>query len=161
MMMRTLLAVVPALTLAACGMGAPTPDVAAYQKTVSELQATVTTHQTDAAATAASDCAAEHLRYDDAMRSRLQQMTGMSGGMDSCLRAMGHAGPFDMHSMCGSMQSELDRHATAACTGDAAANHAEAAHHCQLMMGWLSQEQSRTDSMTSMGGMMGGGRCTP
>lgn len=63
-------------------------------------------------------------------------------------------------SMCGSMQSELDRHAAAACTGDAAANHAEAARHCGLMRDWLAREQTGVNSMSTGGGMMGGGRCS-
>lgn len=161
-MIRAAYVSIVALAVSGCGMGAAAPDVAAYQQSVSELQAAVATHQTDAAATSTSqDCLAEHQRYDGMIRPHLQQMTKQSGGMDTCLQAMGHAGPFNMNSMCGSMQAELDRHATAACAGDAAANHAEAAHHCQLMRDWLAQQQTRTDSMMGMGGMMNGGRCSP
>ena len=47
-----------------------------------------------------------------------------------------------MRSMCGSMQTELDRHAAAACAGDAAANHAEAQRHCQMMRDWLARQQA-------------------
>lgn len=149
-------------TFAACGMGADAPDVAAYQQNVSELQTAIATHQTDAAATTtAQDCTAEHQRYDDMMRPLLQHLTSMSGSIDNCQQAMGHAGPFNMNGMCGSMQSELDRHAATACAGDPSTNHAEAAHHCQLMRDWLSQQQSQANSMMAMGGMMHGGRCSP
>ena len=154
----------PVLALAGCGMGvaSPSPDVAAYEQTVSDLQSAVTAHQNDSAVTLTQqDCTAEHQRYDDLVRPQLGRMTDMSGGMDDCGRAMGHAGPFEMRSRCGSMQSELNRHATAACSSDPAANHAEAAHHCQLMRDWLGSERTAVDSMMMMGRMMRGGRCSP
>ncbi len=160
-MTRTVFAVVSALVLSGCGMGVAPPDVAAYQRSVSALQEAVISHQNDAASTITSqDCTVEHRRYEDLARPQLGQMTNMSGGMDDCRRAMGHPGPFDMSSRCGSMQTELDRHGAAACTGDAAANHAEAARHCQLMRDWLTREQAGVDSMSTMGGMMSGGRCS-
>lgn len=162
-MTRTLSAVVSALSLSlvGCGMSVATPDVAAYQQSVSALQTAVTAHQNDSVSTTTSqDCAAEHQRYDDLARPQIGLMTNMSGGMDDCGRAMGHGGPFDMFSICGSMQSELDRHAAAACTGDATANHAEADRHCQLMRDWLAREQTGVNSMSTGGGMMSGGRCS-
>lgn len=160
-MTRNLLLTVSALVAAGCGMGVASPDVGAYQQSLSELQAAVITHQNDAASTVTSqDCTSEHRRYEDVARHQLGQMTNMSGGMDNCGRAMGHAGPFDLASTCGSMQNELDRHASEACRGDAAANHAEAARHCQVMRDWLAREQVGVDSMSRMGGMMGGGRCS-
>jgi hypothetical protein len=162
-MTRILSAVVSALSLSlvGCGMSVATPDVAAYQLSVSALQAAVTAHQNDSASTTTSqDCIAEHQRYDDLARPQLRSMTNMSGGMDDCGRAMGHGGPFDMFSMCGSMQSELDRHVAAACAGDAAANHAEAARHCQLMRDWLAREQTGVNSLGTGSGMMSGGRCS-
>ena len=159
--MRNILAVFAAMTLGACGMGGSSAEVAAYQKTVSELQAAVATHQTDAAATPKADCGAEHQRYEDATRPRLTQLTSMSTGLDSCRLAMGHTGFSELRTMCGSMLSELDRHASVACAGDEAANHIEAAQHCEVMRGWLAQQESGAGSMMSMGGMMSGGRCTP
>ena len=156
------LVLAPAVVLAACGMSVASPDVAAYEQRVSGLQSAVETHQNDSASTLTmQDCTAEHRRYDDLARPQLGQMTGASGSMDDCGRAMGHAGPFEMRSRCGSMQSELDRHATVACSGDLAANHAEAARHCQLMREWLGRERTAIDSMMTMGGMMRGGRCSP
>ena len=162
-MTRTLFAVVSALAVTGCGTSVSSPDVAGYQQSVSALQAAVVTHQNDAASTVTSqDCTAEHRRYEDLARPQLELMTNMSGGMDDCGRAMGHDGPFELSSMCGSMRDELDRHAAAACTGDATANHAEAAHHCQLMRDWLAREQAGVDSLTTSmrGGMMSGGRCS-
>ncbi|MDP1823323.1 MAG: hypothetical protein Q8L48_08780 [Archangium sp.] len=134
-MSRLLIAVIP-FVLTACG-----PDAAAYQQQVSALEVAVTQHQDESQTTA--DCVDEHRRYDELARPRLGQMTGMSG-------------PMGMRSMCGSMQSELDRHAGAACAGDAAANRAEAVHHCQLMKDWLGRQQTCTRSMMGMGG-----RCEP
>ena len=148
------LAFAPALVLAACGMSVTSPDVAAYERSVSGLQSAVAAHQNDSAATLTTqDCTAEHRRYDDLARPQLGQMTDMSGSMDNCGRAMGHAGPFEMRSRCGSMQSELNRHANVACSGDPAANHAEAAHHCQLMRDWLVRQQTGVNSIS-------GGRCS-
>lgn len=147
------------LLLTNCGMGSAAPDVAAYQQSVTALEAVVDTHQSNPITTA-EDCAAEHARYDAQARPQLDQMLGMSGAMDDCRRAMGQAGPFDMHSMCGSMQGELDRHAAAACAGDVVANRAETAHHCQLMRDWLAREKPQVDSMMGMGGGMMGGRCS-
>lgn len=144
----------------ACG-GAASADVAAYQQTLFELQAGVLSHQTDAAATTARpDCLTEHQRYDDLARPRLQQMRSASASMDDCGRRMGMAGPFMMRQTCDSMQGELDRHAAAACTDDAAVNHEEAARHCDRMRAWLSSEREQTESMMSRDGMMSG-RCLP
>ena len=144
----------------ACG-GATSSDVIAYQQTLSALQAGVVTHQADAASTAArSDCVTEHRRYDDLARPRLQQMMSASASMDDCGRRMGMEGPFMMRETCSSMQSELDRHAAAACGDDPALNHAEAATHCDRMRAWLSSEREQTESMMSRDGMMGG-RCIP
>lgn len=129
-MNRVLIAVIP-LAFAACGTSAEFP---AYQQSVAELQDAVAVHQTESAT--APDCAAEHRRYDELARPRLGQLTRMSGGM--------HSG---MRSMCGSMQTELDRHAGAACAGDAAANQAETTRHCQVMRDWIAKQQGCTDSM--------------
>ena len=103
----------------------------------------------------ATDCWAEHERYDNAARPGLTELTTMGGSLDSCRFSMGHTGFSEMRSMCGSMQLELERHASVACVGDDAANHAEAAHHCEVMRGWLTQLQTGADSMAGMGGMMG------
>jgi hypothetical protein len=152
------------VALAACGGRGSTPDVAAYSAAVSDVQASVTGHQASAAAAQGSaDCTAEHQRYDGEVRPRVKHMLDMSGGMDGCMRDMGHGDQADMHGMCDSMMGELDRHHAAACAGDDAANHAEAAHHCQMMRDWLDREHSRADSMNGMmgsGGMMSGGRCS-
>lgn len=115
-----------AVALAGCGNAT---EVATYQQSIAELQTVVDAHETDSLA--APDCAVEHQRYDELARPHLRQMTRMSGGM-----GMG------MRSMCGSMQTELDRHAAAACTGDATANHAEAQRHCQLMRDWLARQRA-------------------
>jgi hypothetical protein len=122
-MNRSLIAVT--FTLAACGGSVE------YKQSVSELQTAVAAHQSESVTT--PDCALEHQRYDDAARPLLQRMTMMSSG--------------PMRSMCGSMRGELDRHATAACTGDAATNQAEATHHCQLMQDWLARQQRCNGSM--------------
>ncbi len=161
-MMRITVAVLAVTVFPACGRGAAAPDVAAYQQTVSELQLAVAAHQSDSAATTTvADCDAEHQRYDASIRPRLQRMSAMSGAMDGCGRTMGHPGALNLGSMCGSMQSELDRHAVAACAGDVAANHAEAARHCQLMRDWLGQQRAQASSMMNTGALMGGGRCAP
>ena len=123
-MNRSLMLILFALT--ACGSSS-----VEYRQSVSELQTVVVAHQNESAT--ASDCALEHRRYDDSARPLLRQMTMMSSG--------------SMHSMCGSMRSELDRHATAACTGDAVTNQAEAMHHCQLMQDWLGRQQRCNGSM--------------
>lgn len=123
-MNRTL--VVAALALAGCGNAT---DVATYQQSIAELQVVVDAHATEAPT--APDCAVEHQRYDDAARPHLRQMTRMSGGM-----MMGN-----MRSMCGSMQTELDRHAAAACAGDVTVNQAEAQRHCQMMNDWLTRQR--------------------
>lgn len=150
-------------TLAACGAHGTAPDVAAYDAAVSDVRASVATHQTSAAAAQGStDCTAEHQRYDAEVRPRVKHMMDMSGGMDGCMRDMGHGDQADMHGMCDSMMGELDRHHGVACAGDDAANHAEAEHHCQMMRDWLDREHGRADSMKGMmgsGGMMSGGRC--
>jgi len=160
--MKRIIGSLAVATLTACGMGAGAPDVEAYQQSVSELQAAVATHQTESAATTTTEaCAAEHRRYDDAVRPQLQHLGIMSGGMDNCARAMGHGELLNLGSMCGSMQTELDRHAAVACAGDASENHAEATRHCQAMRDWLSQQQAQASSMMSMGGMMAGGHCSP
>ena len=144
----------------ACG-GATSADVIAYQQRLSELQAGVITHQTDAASTTArADCFTEHQRYDELARPLLQRMTSTSVSMDDCGRRMGMAGPFMMQETCASMQSELDRHAAVACTDDVALNHAEAARHCDRMRTWLSSESEWTGSMMNRDGMASG-RCLP
>jgi hypothetical protein len=149
-MTRILLSAAAALTLVACG---PSTDVATYQQSVSALTTAVDTHLAESASTTTANCVAEHQRYDDLARPELGRMTGMSGGMDGCASMMGRGvAPFGMREMCGSMQSELDRHAAAACAGDVTANHAEAAHHCQMMRDWLTKQSTDTRSMM-------GGRC--
>lgn len=158
-MNRHALLLVPVLTLAACGMPVTAPDVAAYQLNLSSLTLAVSTHQDAGVATTAQDCAAEHQRYDGAARPALQHMLAASQGMDDCLQSMGHS--HGMRSGCGSMQSELDRHAGAACSPDAGANHAEVTHHCRLMRDWLSQQHDAADGMEHMGGMMDAGHCGP
>jgi hypothetical protein len=160
-MRRTVLVTLPLLALAACGTSFTAADITAYQQDLAALTVTVTTHQDAGVATSPADCAAEHRRYDDAARPVLRHMLGMSQGMDDCRQAMGHAGPFELHGMCGSMQTELDRHAAAACSPDAGANHAEVAHHCQLMRDWLGQQQGTATAMGQMGSMMRGGHCAP
>ena len=156
------IALIAPLLLSSLGCGGATSgDVVAYQQTLSELQAGVLTHQTDAASTTARpDCVTEHQRYDDLARPRLEQMMSASGSMDDCGRRMGMEGPFMMRKTCTSMQSELDRHAAVACTDDAAVNHAEAARHCERMRTWLSSEREQTESMMSRDGMRSG-RCVP
>jgi hypothetical protein len=159
-MLRTAFVTVPLLALAACGVSFTTADVTAYQQDLAALTVTVSTHQ-DAGVATPADCAAEHQRYDAAARPVLQHMLGMSQGMDDCRQAMGHPGPYELHGMCSSMQTELDRHAAAACSPDAGANHAEVVHHCQLMRDWLGQQQGTATAMGQMGNMMMGGHCGP
>lgn len=160
-MPRRLLLLVPSLVLAACGLSFTTADVAAYQQDLAALTVTVATHQDAGVATAPPDCATEHQRYDDAARPVLRRLMDRSQGMDGCRRDMGHAGPFELHGMCGSMQTELDRHAAAACSPDAGANHEEVAHHCRQMQAWLAQQQGVAAELGQMGGMMMGGHCGP
>lgn len=128
--MNRLLIAFISLPFAACGVSA---DLPAYQQSVAELQEAVAAHQNESAT--APDCAAEHRRYDELARPRLGQMTRMSGGMNGGMR-----------STCGSMQTELDRHASSACAGDAAANQAETTRHCEVMRGWIAKQQGCTDS---------------
>ena len=153
---------VAALFLTACGMGGAAPDVASYKQSASALEAAVDAHKNAAVEiTTPEGCVAEHQRYEGLARPQVDQMMNMSGGMDDCRRAMGHPGPFEMQSMCGSMRSELDRHGAAACAGDMDANRAETARHCQWMRDWLARERPQVDSMMTMGSRMGGGRCSP
>ncbi len=152
-MARSLVVLSFAVVSFGCGVGASSEDVAAYRSTVSELQAVVATHESDGASATAEACAKEHQRYDDQVRPRVEQLSGSSPGLDRCR-------PMGLGSMCGSMRTELDRHAKAACSPDAAANHAEVVAHCRRMNDWLAKQASGSASL--MGGMMGGApRCGP
>jgi len=160
-MNRSLLLINFAVGLAfAVGCGMPqsmtSADPAAYQQQALDLSAKVQAHRVLAAdAGTVGDCTAEHTRYDGEVRPMLDKLQSLSGAMDSCMTKMGKAGDADMATTCTSMMSELDRHSTAACAADLAADKAEAVRHCDAMKTWLDTENTRATFLK--GGMNGMG----
>ncbi|MHB8879707.1 MAG: hypothetical protein ACYC8T_38955 [Myxococcaceae bacterium] len=113
-------------------MGSERTSTTEYAQALEELQSTVDAHEAQAAP-AAPDCQAEHARYDASARPQLQRLRGMDGMM----------GISELRGMCDRMSAELDRHASAACSGAAEAARAETARHCDGMRAWLSAERER------------------
>ena len=149
----------------ACGSEAPiqttstgASDIATYQELADMVSTEVAAYNKammDASTTTAT-CAALHERYDQRVRTILQQMLALGGGMDGFMSAHGGAAAADMECSATGMMHELDAHALVACTwatlGD---DRVEVMHHTSAITHYTDHVQQRCDEM--MGGLDGAG----
>ncbi|HEY6033046.1 MAG TPA: hypothetical protein VIV58_02270 [Kofleriaceae bacterium] len=133
-------------------------DIATYQELASLVATEVATYNMSMmdAGTTSAMCAAIHDRYDQRVRTILQQMLALGGGMDGFMNAHGGAAAADVECTATGMMHELDAHAVVACTwttlGD---DRAEVARHRGAIMHYTDHVQQRCDEM--MGGLDGAG----
>jgi len=166
-MMKTLLAAVAMLMLAACGSmgntsGATAADAAAYsQLAVSASSAVASYRQASATMATPAACRTDVDDYAAQMQGMVARMQEMAPRMDGHMAAMGQTMGADMQCGTGVMAQELMHHLSVAYTmADMTANAAEAARHADAMQGYADHMQMRAAEMAEManrsGGMMGG-----
>lgn len=145
--------VVPGLVVALSACGVSSMDIAAYEKSLDGLAAEVAAYEAESATTTSeATCLETWRRYETAARAHLQQLDGLSDGMDVCARMRSTMGPVQFASMCSSMEVEFERYGGAPCGADAATNHSLAQGHCLRMRSWLTQQR---DGLQPMGGRCG------
>lgn len=149
----------------ACGSDAPfqttstgASDIATYRELADLVSTEVVSYNKgmmDASTTNAT-CAAIHDRYDQRVRTLLQQMLALGGGMDGFMDAHGGAAAADIECSATGMMHELDKHALVACTwamlGD---DRLEVMRHVAVITQYTDHVQQRCDEM--MGSLDGDG----
>jgi len=158
MSIRFLILIIAGLGLVACTDKTPAPDVAAFRQLNERLLVAVSTHCGNTAAMAdMATCTSERDRYEADARPLVDEMTGLSAGMDDCMMAMGRDSVADMQTTCRGMGDELASHLGSACASiDVAQDKAEAERHCGVMRDLTQRQMDRADSMGQRGGMMSG-----
>lgn len=148
----------------ACSSEAPfqttsvgTSEIATYQELAGMVGTEVAAYDTSMmdSGTTSEMCAGIHDQYDHRVRSVVQQMLALAGGMDDFMTTHG-AGAADIQCSATGMMRELDAHAQVACSwGALGDDRAEVTRHVGAIMRYTDHVQQRCTEM--MSGLDGSG----
>jgi hypothetical protein len=160
---RTTMAVLGAVALAACGgtTSSPPNDAAqitadSYQALGQDMATTVAEYQSETATIPdPAACAEAEARYAARMGPMIDRMHAASADMDRHMA--GEFGPdaADMACVAAAMEREFERHRAVGCASpDVALHHEEARQHGTTMAGWIDHQRVRYEQMGEAIGMM-------